>query len=94
MKHLTAVIRTDRLDEVRLALSAAEGAALTISRTSQTCPGAPLVYEFAEKVRLEITVAEPFLATAIDAILLATRDAGDGQVCLGLGEAEDPARSH
>jgi len=94
MKHLTAVIRTDRLDEVRLALAAAEGAALTISRAAQSCPGAPLIYEFGEKVRLDITVAEPYLATAIDAILLATRDAVDGQVRLGLPEPEGPARSH
>ena len=81
MKHLTAVIHPDRLDEVRDALAHAEGAAMTISRVglaaaSQACPGAPLVYEYGEKVQLEITVAEPYLAAAIDAILLATRDAG------------------
>ena len=70
------------LDDVRDALAAAEGAAMTISRvglaaTSPACPGAPLVYEFGEKVQLEITVAEPDLAAAIAAILRATREAGD-----------------
>ena len=91
MKLITAVIRPERLDAVKAALFAAEVTGLTISRVSghggeraqlQTFRGRPVVYEFHEKVKLEIAVSEPFVEPTIRAIVQAARtgDVGDGKI--------------
>jgi nitrogen regulatory protein P-II 1 len=87
MKLISAVIRPERLDAVKAALFAAEVTGLTISRVSghggeraqlQTFRGRPVVYEFHEKVKLEIAVSEPFVERTIRAIVQAARTGGVG----------------
>jgi nitrogen regulatory protein P-II 1 len=91
MKLITAIIRPEQLDEVKAALFAAEVTGLTISRVSghggekehlETYRGRPLVFEFHEKVRLEIAVSEPFVEPTIQAILKSARtgSVGDGKI--------------
>lgn len=91
MKLITAIVRPDRLDEVKSALFAAEVTGLTISRVAghggehehlETFRGRPLVFEFHEKVRLEIAVSEPFVERTVGAIIEAARtgSVGDGKI--------------
>lgn len=91
MKLITAIIRPERLDEVKTALFAAEVTGLTVSRVSghggerehlETYRGRPIVFEFHEKVRLEIAVSEPFVERTIAAIVGAARtgSVGDGKI--------------
>lgn len=87
MKLITAIIRPEKLDEVKTALFAAEVTGLTISRVSghggerehlETYRGRPLVFEFHEKVRLEIAVSEPFVDRTVEAIVRSARTGGVG----------------
>jgi nitrogen regulatory protein P-II 1 len=91
MKLITAVIRADRLDAVKNALFAAEVEGLTISRVAghggekthlDMYRGQPVIYEFQEKVKLEIAVSEPFVEPTIDAIVRSARtgEVGDGKI--------------
>lgn len=91
MKLITAVIRPDRLEEVKSALFSAQVTGLTISRVAghggehehlETFRGRPLVFEFHEKVRLEIAVSEPFVERTVQAIVAAARtgSVGDGKI--------------
>ncbi len=91
MKLIVAIIRPDKLDEVKQALFAAQVTGLTISRVSghggekehlETYRGRPVVFEFHEKVRLEIAVSEPFVEPTIAAIVQAARtgNIGDGKI--------------
>ena len=91
MKLITAIIRPEKLDEVKTALFAAEVTGLTISRVSghggekehlETYRGRPMIFEFHEKVRLEIAVSEPFVDRTIKAILESARtgNVGDGKI--------------
>jgi nitrogen regulatory protein P-II 1 len=91
MKLITAIIRPEKLDDVKSALFAAEVTGLTLSRVSghggekehlETYRGRPLVFEFHEKVRLEIAVSEPFVDRTLKAIVDAARtgNVGDGKI--------------
>ena len=74
MKLIVAIIRPEKLDEVKAELFKEEVTGLTISRVSghggekehlETYRGRPLVFEFHEKVRLEIAVSEPFVQRTV-----------------------------
>ncbi len=91
MKLITAIIRPDRLDAVKTALFEAEVTGLTISRVAghggektvlDMYRGAPLAYEFHEKIQFEIAVSEPFVERTIRAIVRAARtgEVGDGKI--------------
>lgn len=91
MKLITAIIRPDRLDAVKTALFEIEVTGLTLSRVAghggekthlDTYRGQPVVYEFVEKIQLEIAVSEPFVERTIDAIVKAARtgEVGDGKI--------------
>ena len=91
MKLITAIIRPEKLDDVKAALFREEVTGLTISRVSghggekehlETYRGRPLVFEFHEKVRLEIAVSEPFVDRTVKAIVDAARtgNVGDGKI--------------
>ena len=91
MKLITAIIRPEKLDDVKAALFREEVTGLTISRVSghggekehlETYRGRPLVFEFHEKVRLEIAVSEPFVDRTLKAIVDAARtgNVGDGKI--------------
>jgi nitrogen regulatory protein P-II 1 len=91
MKLIVAIIRPEKLDEVKTALFQEEVTGLTISRVSghggekehlETYRGRPLVFEFHEKVRLEIAVSEPFVERTVNAIVRAARtgSVGDGKI--------------
>jgi nitrogen regulatory protein P-II 1 len=91
MRLITAIIRPEKLDDVKAALFREEVTGLTISRVSghggekehlETYRGRPLVFEFHEKVRLEIAVSEPFVDRTVKAIVDAARtgNVGDGKI--------------
>lgn len=91
MKLITAIIRPDRLDAVKTALFEIEVTGLSLSRVAghggekthlDTYRGQPVVYEFVEKIQLEIAVSEPFVERTIEAIVRAARtgEVGDGKI--------------
>ena len=91
MKLITAVIRPNKLAEVKEALFKAGVRGITISRVSghggqggvvEQYRGSQYVVEFHDKVKLEIAVSEPFIDTTIDAIVKAARsgEVGDGKI--------------
>lgn len=91
MKLITAVIRPDRLPQVKEALFKAGVRGITISRVSghggqagitEQYRGAQFVVEFHEKIDLKIAVSEPFVHTTIDAIVTSARtgNVGDGKI--------------
>jgi nitrogen regulatory protein P-II 1 len=91
MKMITAIVRPEKLEEVKAALFGAEVEGLTISRVSghggeklvlESYRGHPLIYEFHDKVRFDIAVSESFVDVTIDAIVKAARtgEVGDGKI--------------
>jgi nitrogen regulatory protein P-II 1 len=91
MKLITAIIRPDRLDAVKTALFEIEVTGLTHSRVAghggekthlETYRGQPVVYEFVEKIQLEIAVSETFVDRTIEAIVRSARtgEVGDGKI--------------
>jgi nitrogen regulatory protein P-II 1 len=91
MKLIVAIIRPEKLDDVKAELFKEEVTGLTISRVSghggekehlETYRGRPLVFEFHEKVRLEIAVSEPFVERTVQAIVRSARTGavGDGKI--------------
>jgi nitrogen regulatory protein P-II 1 len=91
MKLITAIIRPDRLAEVKESLFKAGVRGITISRVSghggqagitEQYRGSQFVVEFHEKIELKIAVSEPFVQTTIDAIVRAARtgNVGDGKI--------------
>ena len=91
MKMITAIVRPEKLEDVKAALFAAEVEGLTISRVSghggektvlESYRGHPLVYEFHDQVRFDIAVSEPFVDVTINAIVTAanTGEVGDGKI--------------
>jgi len=91
MKLITAIVRPEKLDDVKCALFDAEVTGMTILKVAghggekasfEAFRGAPLVYEFHEKIQLEIAVSEPFVELTIAAILKAahTGEVGDGKI--------------
>ncbi|MBI4912452.1 MAG: P-II family nitrogen regulator [Acidobacteria bacterium] len=91
MKLITAIIRPEKLEEVKSSLFAAEVEGLTLLKVAghggekvalETYRGAPMVYEFHEKIQLDIAVSEPFVDITINAILASARtgEVGDGKI--------------
>lgn len=91
MKLITAIIRPDRLTEVKLALFRAGVTGISLSRVSghggereivQQYRGESIVMEFHEKIRIEMVCSEPFVEPTIQAILSSARtgEVGDGKI--------------
>ena len=91
MKLITTIIRPERLPEVKVALFAAGVTGITLSRVVghggerdvvQQYRADTVVFEFHEKVRIEMAVSEPFVEATIEAILSAARtgEVGDGKI--------------
>jgi nitrogen regulatory protein P-II 1 len=91
MKLITAVIRPERLSDVKAALFRAGVTGMTLSRVSghggerevvQRYRAETVVLEFQEKVRIEMACSEPFVEPTIEAILSSARtgEVGDGKI--------------
>lgn len=91
MKLITAIVRPERLPQVKAALFRAGVTGITISRVSghggerelqEHYRGTTVVLEFREKVRVEMAVSEPFVEPTIEAIVSAARtgQVGDGKI--------------
>src|SRR2546430_14541927 len=93
MKLITAVVRPERLPQVKAALFRAGVTGITISRVSghggerdqqEQYRGSTVVLEFREKVRLEKAGSEPFGEPTNKANITSprTRQVGDGEIIL------------
>src|SRR6476659_3791138 len=91
MKLITALIRPERLREVKEALFRVGVTGMTLSRASghggereivEHYRGSSVVLEFREKVRIEMAVSDSFVQPTIDAIIEAARtgEVGDGKI--------------
>jgi nitrogen regulatory protein P-II 1 len=91
MKLITAVVRPERVQQVKEALFRAGISGLTLSRVSghggeqeviEHYRGTRVLVEFHEKVEFRMAVSEPFVETAIQAILSGARtgEVGDGKI--------------
>jgi nitrogen regulatory protein P-II 1 len=91
MKLITAVIRPERLSDVKAALFRAGVTGMTLTRVSghggerevvQRYRAETVVLEFQEKVRIEMACSEPFVEATIEAILSSARtgEVGDGKI--------------
>ena len=91
MKLIIAIIRPEKLADVKRALFQVGVTGMTLSRASghggerdvlQRYRGATVVMEFREKVRIEMACTDEFVERAIDAICEAARtgDVGDGKI--------------
>lgn len=91
MKLITAIIRPERLPEVKESLFRAGVKGITIARVSGHggegsalghYRGSPYVVEFQEKVELKIAVSSAFVDVTVEAILKAARTGviGDGKI--------------
>ena len=91
MKLIIAILRPEKLAEVKRALFQVGITGMTLSRVSghggerdvvQHYRGDTVVLEFHEKVRIEMACSEEFVERAIQAICTAARtgDVGDGKI--------------
>ena len=91
MKLITAIIRPERLPQVKAALFRAGVTGITLTRVSghggeqvvvERYRADTLVLEFPEKVKVERVCSEPFVEPTIQAILSSARtgDVGDGKI--------------
>ena len=92
MKLITAIIRSEKLDEVRQALLAAEITRITVTRCSgrgqaerkDIYRGLEVAPELVPKVRLDIACNDEFKQVTIDAILSSAKrgegESGDGKI--------------
>jgi nitrogen regulatory protein P-II 1 len=91
MKLIIAIIRPEKLSDVKRALFQVGVTGMTLSRVSghggerdvvQQYRGESVVLEFHEKVRIEMACSEPFVDRTIQAICDAARtgDVGDGKI--------------
>ena len=93
MKLITAIIKEDKLDEVREALIAAEIGRITVTRvdghgqqeSTEIYRGHVVVPNLVPKVEIKIGVNDEFLDITVDAILKAARHeeggrSGDGKI--------------
>ena len=98
MKLITAIIRPERLPEVKAALFRVGVTGMTLSRVSghggereiiQRYRADTVVMELHEKVRIEMAVSEPFVGPTVDAIVAAahTDQVGDGKIFVQALEA-------
>lgn len=93
MKLITAIIRENKLDQVREALIEAEITRITVSRVSghgqqlreEIYRGSKVVPNLIPKVRIDIAVNHEFVDITVDTIINAARtnskgDVGDGKI--------------
>ena len=91
MKHITAIIKPFKLDEVREALAEVGVAGLTVTEVkgfgrqkghTELYRGAEYVVDFLPKVKVEAVVADALVDAAIDASVKAahTGKIGDGKI--------------
>lgn len=91
MKLIVAIIRPEKLADVKRALFEVGVTGMTLSRVSghggerdvvQQYRGESVVLEFHEKVRIEMAVSDEFVERTIDAIGNGARtgDVGDGKI--------------
>ena len=91
MKLIDAIIRPEKLADVKRALFEVGVTGMTLSRVSghggerdvvQQYRGESVVLEFHEKVRIEMACSEEFVERTIDAICEGARtgDVGDGKI--------------
>ena len=91
MKLITAIVRPERLPEVKAALFRAGVTGITLTRVAGhggeqevlgQYRGTTVVMEFHEKVRVEMAVSEPFVEPTIAAIVSSARtgEVGDGKI--------------
>jgi nitrogen regulatory protein P-II 1 len=88
MKLITAIIREEKLDEVREALIAAEITRITVSRVdghgqqegTEIYRGQVVVPNLIPKIELKIAVNDTFVDITIDTILKAARHGQEGKV--------------
>ncbi len=87
MKMITAIIPSDKLDQVRESLIAAEIGRITVSRVTghgrqedeDLYRGQKVAPNLIPKVRLEIGVNDDFVEIAVNTIIVAARH-GDGKI--------------
>lgn len=87
MKLVTAIIPSDKLDEVREALIAAEITRISVSRVTghgraedeNIYRGQTVIPNLIDRVRLDIACNDAFVEITVDAILKSARH-GDGQI--------------
>ena len=91
MKLITTIVRPERLHVVKEALFRVGVTGMTLSRVSghggekeavEQYRGSAVLFEFRDKVRIEMAVSEPFVEPTIEAILASARtgDVGDGKI--------------
>jgi nitrogen regulatory protein P-II 1 len=91
VKLITAIIRPDKLPDVKRSLFKVGVTGITLSRVAghggereivQQYRAESVVLEFHEKVRIEMACSEPFVEPCIQAILEGARtgDVGDGKI--------------
>ncbi|MEW6421995.1 MAG: P-II family nitrogen regulator [Deinococcota bacterium] len=91
MKLITAVVRPERVQQVKAALFEAGISGLTLSRVSghggeqeivEHYRGTRVMLEFRDKVEFRMAVSEPFVEVAIRAICESARtgEVGDGKI--------------
>lgn len=91
MKLIVTVVRPERLHVVKEALFRVGVTGMTLSRVSghggerevvEQYRGSAVLFEFKDKVRIEMAVSEPFVEPTIEAILSAARtgEVGDGKI--------------
>lgn len=87
MKLIIAIIRSNKLDQVRESLINAEIERITVSRASghgrhaanpEMYRGVLVVPGLTPKIRIEIAVNDEFVETTVDAILKAARTSDNG----------------
>jgi nitrogen regulatory protein P-II 1 len=88
MKLITAIIRENKLDQVREALIEAEITRITVSRVSghgqqvgeEIYRGSKVIPNLIPKMRLEIAVNDAFVDITVDTIVKAARTNSKGEV--------------
>ncbi|MEJ2502461.1 MAG: P-II family nitrogen regulator [Gemmatimonadota bacterium] len=91
MKLITAIVRPEKVPEVKAALFRAGVTGVTLSAVSghggeqevvQRYRTQTVVLDFHEKVKIEIAVSAPFVAPTIDTLVEAARtgEVGDGKI--------------
>lgn len=88
MKLITAIIRENKLDQVREALIEAEITRITVSKVSghgqqvgeEIYRGSKIVPNLIPKVRLDIAVNEAFVDITVDTIIKSARTNSKGEV--------------
>jgi len=88
MKLITAIIRENKLDQVREALIEADITRITVSRVAghgqqiqeEIYRGQKYIPSLTPKVRLEIAVNDEFVNITCDTILNAAKSSGNGEI--------------